>query len=70
MKLLCDGWCADYDIKLKGMPKDELQEVSKYLQVSCFKFSIQDLDEKELLRISEVVGSVQNKTPNELTKWG
>ena len=66
MKLLCDGWCADYDIKLKGMPKDELKDIFKDIyKYLVLNFHDQDLDEKELLRISEVVGSVQNKTPND-----
>ena len=29
MRLLCDGWCAHYDIKLKGMPQDELKDIFK-----------------------------------------
>ena len=66
MKLLCDGWCADYDIKLKGMPKDELQEVFKDIyKYLVLNFHDQDLDKAELLRISEVVGSVQKQDPKD-----
>ena len=62
MKLLCDGWCAEYDIKLKGMPEDELKDIFKDIyKYLVLNFRKQDLDEKELLRISEVVGTVQKQ---------
>ena len=62
MKLLCDGWCAEYDVKLKGMPEDELKDIFKDIyKYFVLNFRKQDLDEKELLRISEVVGTVQKQ---------
>ena len=62
MKLLCDGWCAEYDVKLKGMPEDELKHIFKDIyKYLVLNFRKQDLDEKELLRISEVVGTVQKQ---------
>ena len=46
MKLLCDGWCADYDIKLKGMPEDELKDVFKDIyKYLVLNFHDQDLNE-------------------------
>ena len=62
MKLLCDGWCAEYDVQLKGMPEDELRDIFKDIyKYLVLNFRSQDLNEKELLRISEVVGTVQKQ---------
>ena len=66
MKLLCDGWAADYNVKLKGMPVDEIQDLFKDIyKYLVLNFHDQDLDEKEMLRIAEAVGSVQKQDPND-----
>jgi alpha-ketoglutarate-dependent taurine dioxygenase len=66
MKLLCDGWCAEYDIKLKHMPKNELQDLFKDIyKYHLLNFKNQNLTANDFLRIAECIGSVQRANPSE-----
>jgi alpha-ketoglutarate-dependent taurine dioxygenase len=62
MKLLCDGWCAEYDVDLKSMPDDELQDLFKDIyKYQVLNFKKQDLAPADMLRIAELVGTVQKQ---------
>jgi alpha-ketoglutarate-dependent taurine dioxygenase len=60
MKLLCDKWCAEYNVKLKDMPEDEIRDLFKDIyKYHVLNFKDQDLTTKDFLRIAECVGTVQ-----------
>ena len=66
MKLLCDGWCAEYDIQLKDLPDDELRDIVKDIyDYHVLNFKDQNLSTKDFLRIAECIGNVQKSNPSD-----
>ena len=66
MKLLANGWCAEYDVKLKGMPDDELKDLFKDIfKYQVLNFRQQDLTPNDFLRIAESAGIVQKRDPKD-----
>ena len=66
MKLLCDNWCAEYDVKLKHMPDDEIRDIFKDIyKYHVLNFKDQDLSTTDFLRIAECVGTVQKANPKD-----
>lgn len=62
MRLLCDRWCAEYNVKLKNMPKNEIQDLFKDIyKYHVLNFKNQNLSTKDFLRIAECIGSVQKE---------
>lgn len=66
MKLLCDGWCTEYDIKLSGMPDDEIKDLFRDIyKYQVMNFKDQNLTTTEMLRIADVVGTIHKPDPND-----
>jgi alpha-ketoglutarate-dependent taurine dioxygenase len=66
MKLLCNNWCAEYNVKLKQMPDDEIVDLFKDIyKYHVLNFKDQDLTTKDFLRIAECIGTVQKAKPED-----
>jgi taurine dioxygenase len=69
-KLLMDGWVAEYDVKLKDLPADELRDVLKDIfQYQVLVFHDQDLDVSSFLRIAENIGTVHKSDGDRASVW-
>jgi len=66
MKLLCDGWCAEYDVDLKNISDDEVKDIFKDIyKYQVLNFKNQNISTTDFLRIAECIGVVQKASPDD-----
>lgn len=62
MKLLQDGWWAEYDLDLKVMPDDEVIDILREIySYQVLNFKNQNLLPADMLRLAELSGTVQKQ---------